>query len=418
MGSDDEPWAYDNERRAHEVELAPFSSTPRPVTNRAFAEFVEAGGYRDDAAGSRRVATGAKARASSTRSRGSPRAGGGARRPLRPSGAAAAGRAGAARLLVRGRRVRALGRQAAADGGRVGAGRSAGGATRGVTSRSPAAPTWRRQLRARAGGHLPGGRGPWDCRADGRRRVGVDGERLPAYPGFRTFPYREYSEVFFGSEYKVLRGGSWATHPAAVRTTFRNWDYPIRRQIFAGFRWRGTHDVSGRVVVLGGGAVGEAFVAALRRHDEEVPITLVESHLVGGECSYYACMPSKALLRAPRGRGRGAPRARGRRGGHRRARPPRQVFSRRDEVDRRPTTTPARCSWLAGSKASSSCAGAGRVAEAGRRRGGRRPRIALRRGSWSRPARSAAIPPIDGSRHGRVLDEPRRHDLDARSRRA
>jgi iron(II)-dependent oxidoreductase len=57
-----------------------------------------------------------------------------------------------------------------------------------------------------------------------------------AYPGFRAFPYREYSEVFFGSEYKVLRGGSWATHPTVLRTTFRNWDYPIRRQIFAGFR--------------------------------------------------------------------------------------------------------------------------------------------------------------------------------------
>jgi iron(II)-dependent oxidoreductase len=56
------------------------------------------------------------------------------------------------------------------------------------------------------------------------------------YPGFRAFPYREYSEVFFGSDYKVLRGGSWATHPHAVRTTFRNWDLPIRRQIFAGFR--------------------------------------------------------------------------------------------------------------------------------------------------------------------------------------
>ena len=56
------------------------------------------------------------------------------------------------------------------------------------------------------------------------------------YPGFEPFPYREYSEVFFGPEYKVLRGGSWATHRSAIRTTFRNWDYPIRRQIFAGFR--------------------------------------------------------------------------------------------------------------------------------------------------------------------------------------
>jgi iron(II)-dependent oxidoreductase len=55
-------------------------------------------------------------------------------------------------------------------------------------------------------------------------------------PGFVAFPYREYSEVFFGDEYKVLRGGSWAADKSAVRGTFRNWDYPIRRQIFAGFR--------------------------------------------------------------------------------------------------------------------------------------------------------------------------------------
>ncbi len=56
------------------------------------------------------------------------------------------------------------------------------------------------------------------------------------YPDFRAFPYEEYSEVFFGDEYKVLRGGSWATRPAVARGTFRNWDYPNRRQIFAGFR--------------------------------------------------------------------------------------------------------------------------------------------------------------------------------------
>jgi iron(II)-dependent oxidoreductase len=42
--------------------------------------------------------------------------------------------------------------------------------------------------------------------------------------------------VFFGPEYKVLRGGSFATDPVACRGTFRNWDYPMRRQIFSGFR--------------------------------------------------------------------------------------------------------------------------------------------------------------------------------------
>ncbi|MEU5696520.1 ergothioneine biosynthesis protein EgtB [Actinosynnema sp. NPDC020468] len=56
------------------------------------------------------------------------------------------------------------------------------------------------------------------------------------YTGFEVFPYAEYSQVFFGADYKVLRGGSFGTDPSAVRATFRNWDYPIRRQIFAGFR--------------------------------------------------------------------------------------------------------------------------------------------------------------------------------------
>ncbi len=57
-----------------------------------------------------------------------------------------------------------------------------------------------------------------------------------AYPGFEAFPYPEYSEVFFGDAYKVLRGASWATEPNVVRPSFRNWDLPERRQIFAGIR--------------------------------------------------------------------------------------------------------------------------------------------------------------------------------------
>ncbi len=56
------------------------------------------------------------------------------------------------------------------------------------------------------------------------------------YPGFEAYPYREYSEVFFGPDYRVLRGGSWATSPRVATVTFRNWDLPIRRQIFAGLR--------------------------------------------------------------------------------------------------------------------------------------------------------------------------------------
>ena len=56
------------------------------------------------------------------------------------------------------------------------------------------------------------------------------------YPGFAAFPYSEYSEIFFGTEFKVLKGGSWATRPSVARASFRNWDYPVRRQIFSGFR--------------------------------------------------------------------------------------------------------------------------------------------------------------------------------------
>jgi iron(II)-dependent oxidoreductase len=56
------------------------------------------------------------------------------------------------------------------------------------------------------------------------------------YPSFRAHPYREYSEVFFGAAYRVLRGGSWATHRRVATPTFRNWDLPERRQIFSGLR--------------------------------------------------------------------------------------------------------------------------------------------------------------------------------------
>jgi iron(II)-dependent oxidoreductase len=56
------------------------------------------------------------------------------------------------------------------------------------------------------------------------------------YAGFVAHPYREYSEVFFGDDYKVLRGGSWATRSRVATPTFRNWDLPQRRQIFSGVR--------------------------------------------------------------------------------------------------------------------------------------------------------------------------------------
>jgi len=56
------------------------------------------------------------------------------------------------------------------------------------------------------------------------------------WPGFVPMIYRQYSEPFFGGDYKVLRGGSWAVASSTIRPSFRNWDHPIRRQIFTGLR--------------------------------------------------------------------------------------------------------------------------------------------------------------------------------------
>lgn len=76
--------------------------------------------------------------------------------------------------------------------------------------------------------------------SDGPAEIGAVWEwtasHFSGYPGFEPYPYREYSEVFFGEDYRVLRGGSWATHPRVAGPRFRNWDLPQRRQIFAGVR--------------------------------------------------------------------------------------------------------------------------------------------------------------------------------------
>ncbi len=56
------------------------------------------------------------------------------------------------------------------------------------------------------------------------------------YAGFEAFPYKEYSEVFWGGDYQVLRGGAWSARAGCSTGTFRNWDHPYRAQIMSGIR--------------------------------------------------------------------------------------------------------------------------------------------------------------------------------------
>ena len=230
MGTSDHPWAYDNERPAHDGDAGAVRDgrhtrdrgrLPRPSSTTAAISTTGCGIPTDGRSRNKNI--------SSTRSSGSARAGRLVAAEVRADErtARACRRARTTRQLVRGRRLRPVGRQAAAHRARMG--------VRRPRRRHGARPTSVRRPT------VPAAVGRGLTTPDGvsrpvRRRVGVDELGLQPYPGFESFPYDEYSKVFFGPEYKVLRGGSWATDPVAMRRTFRNWDYPIRRQIFAGFR--------------------------------------------------------------------------------------------------------------------------------------------------------------------------------------
>jgi iron(II)-dependent oxidoreductase len=87
-----------------------------------------------------------------------------------------------------------------------------------------------------AAGAYPAGESPCGCRGMIGDVWEWTSSEFAAYDGFAPFPYREYSQPFFGAGYRVMRGGSWATRPRVVTPTFRNWDLPQRRQIFSGIR--------------------------------------------------------------------------------------------------------------------------------------------------------------------------------------
>src|ERR1043166_4111362 len=244
IGTDDRTAAYDNERPSHEMELAPFSIDVAPVTNSQYLEFMEAGGYqRREWWSDTGWAWLLDARVAS------------------PKYWTRDGEAWRARVMDR---------EAPVDPNAPVCHVSyheADAYARFAGKRLPTETEW--EVAAgwnAAGGHMH--RYPWGDEpataaranvdqlsfetraagtyADNWSRLGCYGmigdvwewtsSDFRAYHGYATFPYPEYSEVFFGTEYKVLRGGSWATRPGAIRNSFRNWDYPSRRQIFSGFR--------------------------------------------------------------------------------------------------------------------------------------------------------------------------------------
>jgi iron(II)-dependent oxidoreductase len=183
LGAPDDGFAYDNERPRHAVQVEAFRIARRPVTNATWLAFVEGGGYV------RREWWSAEGWAWKEEY------------DITHHASVADGAAGAPACHVSWFEAQALARWCGA--------------------RLPTEPEWEK-----AADRLDGVGMIWEWTAT----------TFGAYPGFRAHPYREYSEVFFGDAYRVLRGGSWATAPRVATTTFRNWDLPERRQIFAGVR--------------------------------------------------------------------------------------------------------------------------------------------------------------------------------------
>ncbi len=244
MGTSTEPWSLDNERPAHQVVVPSFYLDTAPVSNAAYAEFIAAGGYDDPRwwtpeGWDHRQRAGLTAplywRREGT---GWIRDRFGVTEPVPPAEPVMHVCWFEADAYARwaGRRLPTEAEWEKAARFDPASGRSRRFPWGDEDPSADRANLGQRYLQPAPAGSYPGGAAP--CGA--RQLIGdvwewTSSDFLP-YPGFRAWPYREYSEVFFGPEYKVMRGGSFAVGPVACRGTFRNWDYPIRRQIFAGFR--------------------------------------------------------------------------------------------------------------------------------------------------------------------------------------
>jgi gamma-glutamyl hercynylcysteine S-oxide synthase len=187
MGATRDGFAYDNERPRHTVQVGAFAIARRPVTNASWVRFSEGGGYE------RREWWSDEGWAWKQE------------HDITHHAAVAAGAPGAPACHVSWFEAEAFAR---ASGGRL-----------------PSEAEWERAATFER------------CALEDRGAVWEwTSSSFDGYPGFVAYPYREYSQVFFGERYRVLRGGSWATSPRVKTTTFRNWDLPERRQIFAGVR--------------------------------------------------------------------------------------------------------------------------------------------------------------------------------------
>ncbi|NLU82712.1 ergothioneine biosynthesis protein EgtB [Rhodococcus sp. HNM0569] len=245
MGTSTEPWALDNERPAHPVDVRAFAIETFPVTNARYREFIDDGGYErpelwTERGWRHRVDAGLEAPEFWTRDSGGAwwRRSFGTLAPVvadEPVVHVCWFEADAfARWAGKRLPTEAEWEKAARWDPRTGCSRrypwgddtpTAATANLGGTHLGP----------ARVGAY------PAGASASGAEQMIGDvwewtSSGFDPYPGFEAFPYREYSEVFFGGDYRVLRGGSFGTDEVACRGTFRNWDHPIRRQIFAGFR--------------------------------------------------------------------------------------------------------------------------------------------------------------------------------------
>jgi len=244
MGTSTEAWALDNERPAHTVTLPAFYLDTTPVTNAAYQQFVEDGGYRDQrwwspAGWQHRQRAGLGAPLYWRREGGGwVRTVFGVTEPVAPAEPVVhvCWYEAQAYAAWAGRRLPAEAEWEKAARYDPATGRSRRYPWGDSEPDASQANLGQRHLRPAPAGSYPAGAAP----SGARQLIGDVWEWTASdftpYPGFRAWPYREYSEVFFGGEYKVLRGGSFAVDPVACRGTFRNWDYPIRRQVFAGFR--------------------------------------------------------------------------------------------------------------------------------------------------------------------------------------